>query len=191
MLKKIAITLLSVSSISINHAQAETQVSKLESMNKTIFEMIYFGGPAAALSVFAEPFLSIKDTKTIKLGKNDAAFFAKHVVSSEAGEVNNLYKKMVIRIEENDQVTKIDMVTKNGMSSLEDVLVNTSGLNTLELADFEGLGLKINGRNVVSKKLLDAHAAAQRVLQNDQNYDGSKHAETMNAVILNSVVLNK
>lgn len=191
--KKALISLLATATLASSLAQARAvkETSLLDSIQRTAFEMIYFGGPLAILGVFTEPVLTLKDQRLMEASKAEALFFADRVVATQAGETGP-YESVSVRLAAGDVLTVKRMVQNaNGLSSIQDVVLNTASNTTILLEKNDAAGAMINGKALISKDLVKAHAAAQRELRASANYDGSMFEMTNDALLLNKVILNK
>lgn len=191
--KKALISVLATATLASSMAQAQVQKEKslLDSIQRTAFEMIYFGGPMAILGVFAEPVLTLKDRRLMEASKAEAQFFADRVLATQAGETGP-YESVSVRLAAGDVLTVKRMVqNSNGLSSIQDVVLNTASNTTILLEKNDAAGAMINGKALISQDLVKAHAAAQRELRASSDYDGSMFEMTNDALLLNKVILNK
>lgn len=188
-MKKIISMTLVLATLSGPLAQASGESSIAEKVRKTAFEVLYFGGPAAFLGIFAEPFLAAKDMKMMKAHQDDAKFFQLKVIAVEGNEFS-IYEKVEVKIDKDDVVTVKRMVKNGDLSSIQDVVLDTKNQTSIVLDNNDAMGATVNGRILISEDLVQSHAAAQRVFRSKSDYTGAKFKESVNALNLNAMALN-
>src|SRR5207253_10175591 len=81
------------------------------------------------------------------------------------GEITSeMYKRVVIKLQPDDQVTVMGRVNEPGGYSIKRHELNTAGLSTLDINDYTASTIEINGRPLVSETLKIAHRAMQNLI---------------------------
>jgi hypothetical protein len=176
------------------------------SFSEAAFDCVFFVCPAmvarvTGISWIIEQKERREESKKILAATDDALFFKAHVMETQAGEYGlNFYRMMVIRVAPTDILTQMVQVKKtfpndsSGAYWYESeeapLVVDQTQPIVLDLAKVAGV--KINGRELVSNKLAEAHKAANYLVTSDVlkvESTGITGNPATNALALNEVVI--
>ncbi len=184
-----------------------TQQQRLETDYSLLLNPLacfHFGGCAAVLmnitgvSSMMEYVGHKKAQAKLVTAVSDAEFFKARVISVERGDVaSSLYKRVVIKADDGDVMTIQQLVSDGSTSTYQDVAIEViAGEMTFD--NYSAGTLKINGRQLISKALSEAHLATQGLIYDDVimvdesiKANGSVAAAATSAVVLNDLMLNQ
>jgi|GEM_PF-5288364 hypothetical protein len=150
----IAMTLIT-SSHSFAALSSEEGDSFLTRVEKSVFELVYFGASPLIMPVgyIFEIKGRMEARNAIVAAADDMTFFGQYVTSATPNEYGMPYEKIVIQPQAGDVIT-------NRSATIE----NTGAPMTFEA--FSGVFISINGRKLVSDKVAKAHEAAKNLIYN-------------------------
>ncbi len=172
--KKVMLAVFSAGLLFQNTASA----SVTDSIGKAAFGCVYFTCPAILLRISGIDYLlenitRNKQAQKIMVATDDAYFFKSHVIQTARGEMtSDIYSKMVIRVAPGDVLTQ-EVQVKQASSDTsyyyrtEDAPLDVDTTQPILLDNTKVVGVKINGRPLVSKALGEAHLAVQFLIFSD------------------------
>ena len=161
-------------------------------LQKEVFEWVYYGKSLILISPITEFIGTQKAKSKVNAAIDDAQFFQNHVASAQRGELADLiYQNMVIRVRADETVTRSEQIDSSS-SARHDVVVDSSS-GTVVTGAFDAVFYKINGRNLISDELNEAHMAARNLIYDKQieipaSISVAKAAS--DAVILNNLMID-
>lgn len=178
-------------------AQASSRIGE------AIFTCVYFVCPAILAQVTGIHWIiemkgRNKASQTILEAGDDAAFFKSHVMEAQPGEyADDIYSKLFIRVSPDDVLTYEARVKHTSSDSSyyyqdQDTPLAADQTQPILIESMKIHGVKINGRYLISDKLVKAHLAARDLIYNHvlkveptQQVPGHER----NALLLNELVV--